>query len=78
MKKILLVLIVMTLVGCRNYRDSKKLIVRVTNDGGWQANLVECDSANMLSPNRVVVWIDGNRMEMYGKDIQILSSRLYH
>lgn len=78
MKKTLLAFTLIVLFGCKNYHESKKLIVRITNDGGWQANLIECDSANMLSPNRVIIWIDGNKMEVYAKDIQILSSRLYY
>lgn len=78
MKKILLSIIVLALFGCENNSYSKKIIVRITNNNGWSASLVECDSASMLSTNRVIVWIDGNRMELYGKDIQILSSRLYN
>lgn len=76
MKKLLLPLLFLTLFGCHN-RYSKKLFVRVTNNGGWDANIIECDSASMQSITHVTLWIDGHKTEIYGKEISILSSSLY-
>jgi hypothetical protein len=76
MKKVLLPLLFLTLFGCYS-RDSKKLFVRVTNNGGWDASIIECDSASMQSITHVTLWIDGHKTEIYGKEISILSSSLY-
>ena len=54
---------------------TKKFIVSTSDDNNWTTSgIVECDSVTMVNEHRVIMYVDGQKMEFYAKLIKIRSN----
>ena len=75
-KSVLIFFCFFTLFSCGKQEPTftKKFIVSKSDDNNWTTSgIVECDSVTMVNEHRVIMYVDGQKMEFYAKLIKIRS-----
>jgi hypothetical protein len=80
MKKIVLLVISITLLSCENTTEreqfhKKKFSILMSNDKGWSGSELECDSFNMISKTQVNVWIDSSKSTVYSNELRVVTNK---
>ena len=75
--KFILLTLTILLVGCGS-DYTKRYIVTKSDDNNWSTSgIIECDSVNMESKNKAIIWVDGHKMNIEGGLIKIFTNKNY-